>query len=223
MIDEAAAHANGRFLMQYVGTRREGRARLPRKSPSTREAGTLQFTTGPDLAHVEHQLDCIAIHDVPRVGKQLVLDLRDETRPAEEHEACLAAEHDAQQMIEPGKMIHVRVGDEHVRQPHQLARSKHGDVAQVEQQRAALVAKVDIQARIAECIVDQARFEKMTHAIASRLQTTRARAEKAGDASTTSRIAQSVESGVGVSSRTIAAALEICRTAGGNMIQETLP
>src|ERR1700687_1634806 len=75
----------------------------------------------------------------------------------------LAPEHDAQQMIEPGKVIHVRVGYKDVRQAHQLARRQHADVAEIEKQRPPFVAKVDIQGRVAERVVDQTSFEEGAH------------------------------------------------------------
>src|SRR5882762_3791011 len=66
-------------------------------------------------------------------------------------------------MIESGKVVHVRVGDKYVRQPHQLARRQHGDVAEIEQHCPPLVAKIDVQARVAKRIVDEARFEQRVH------------------------------------------------------------
>ena len=50
-----------------------------------------------------------------------------------------------------------------MRQAQQLARRQHGDIAAIEQQHPAFVAKVDVQAWIAERIVDQAGFEQVAH------------------------------------------------------------
>ena len=94
---------------------------------------------------------------------QLVFDLRDEVGPAEQHDAGLAPEHDAQQMIEARKVVHMRMGDKDVRQAHQLARRQRGDVAEIEKQRPPFVAKIDVQARVAERVVDETRFEDRAH------------------------------------------------------------
>ena len=115
--------------------------------------------------HVDHQLDLVAVHDVPGVRAQLVFDLRDELGPAKQHDVRLAPEHDAQQMIEPGKVIHVRMGDKDVRQAHQLARRQHADVAEIEKQCPPFVAKVDIQGRVAERVVDETSFEEGAHGL----------------------------------------------------------
>ena len=66
-------------------------------------------------------------------------------------------------MIKTGKVIHVRMGDEHLREAHELARRQHGNVAEVEKQRPVFITKVDIQSGIPERIVDQPSFEKGTH------------------------------------------------------------
>ncbi len=105
------------------------------------------------------------MHHVPRVRAQLVFHLRDEAGPADEHDALLAPEQHAQQGVEAGEVIHVRVADEHMRHAHQLAWRQHADVAEIEQQRPPFVAKVDVQARVAERAVDQAGFEQVAHAV----------------------------------------------------------
>src|SRR2546421_6584275 len=68
-------------------------------------------------------------------------------------------------MIEPGKVIHVRVRDEHVRNPHELPRRQHAQVAKIEEQRAAFVAEVDIEPGITERFVDEARLEEVPHVV----------------------------------------------------------
>jgi hypothetical protein len=64
-------------------------------------------------------------------------------------------------MIEPGKVIHVGMGDKDVRQAHQLARRQHADVTEIEKQRPPFVAKIDIQGRVAERVVDEPSFEEV--------------------------------------------------------------
>ena len=73
--------------------------------------------------------------------------------------------HDGEQTVESGEMIHVRMRDEDVREPHQLARRQRVDVADVEQQRAPLVAKVDVDPGIAECLVGELRLEQPVHRV----------------------------------------------------------
>ena len=72
-------------------------------------------TVCPDFVHVKHQLDLVAVHDVPGVRTQLVFDLGDKVGAAKQNDLGLAPEHDAQQVIEPGKVIHVRIGNKDVR------------------------------------------------------------------------------------------------------------
>src|SRR5438105_7082463 len=52
------------------------------------------------------------------------------------------------------------MSDEDVREAQEPARRQGGNVAQVEQQRAALVAKRDIKRRVAERVVHQAWIEQ---------------------------------------------------------------
>ena len=99
---------------------------------------------------------------------QLMLDLRDEIRSSEQHQTGLAPKHHAQQMIEPGEVIHVRMRDEDMRDTHQFSRRKHRNIAEVEQQRSTLIAKIDIQTRVAERIVDETRFKQAAHRSSSR-------------------------------------------------------
>ncbi len=64
--------------------------------------------------HVDDEIRCVVVNEVPGVGVQLVPDLGDESRRPVKTHACIAAEADAQQMIEAGEVIHVRVAHEHV-------------------------------------------------------------------------------------------------------------
>src|SRR5438067_8761378 len=167
MVDEARANAKRRLVMHDIITLFERLVRFSRESRPTRKTRSLTPPVRSRLAHVEHQL-VVAVDDVPYVRVQLVLDLRDEIRASVKRQAGFTSEHDAQQMIEPGKVVHVRVRDEHMRYAHQLARRQHADVAQIEQQRAAFVTKIDEHARIAERIVDEMRFKQAAHGASTR-------------------------------------------------------
>src|SRR5262245_10904174 len=122
VIDEAAADAEGRFLMEHVIRQLERSAWFPLELLPARKAGALPSAVHPDLAYVDNELGLVAVHDVPGIRAQLVLDLRDEARPTEQQQARLAPEHHAQEVIEAGEVVHVGVGDENMREAHQLSR-----------------------------------------------------------------------------------------------------
>jgi hypothetical protein len=71
----------------------------------------------------------------------------------------VAPEHEAQQMIETSKVIHVPVRDKDVADAQELARWQDRDVAEVEQQRPALELEVYTDARVPERIVDEVGIE----------------------------------------------------------------
>ena len=83
-------------------------------------------------------------------------------------------------MIETGEVIHVRMRDEYVRYAHQLARRQGADVAEVEQQRARFVAKIDEQTGIAERVVGETRFKQAAHGTSMRRGAARRAAVDAG-------------------------------------------
>jgi hypothetical protein len=61
-------------------------------------------------------------------------------------------------------MVHVGMRHEDVARPQDLARGEGGDVAQVEQEGAALEQHVHEQGRVGERPVDEAGLENRTHA-----------------------------------------------------------
>ena len=50
---------------------------------------------------------------------------------------------DAQQSIEPGKMIHVGVGHEGMADAQELTRRQRGQIPEIEQRRAATETEID--------------------------------------------------------------------------------
>jgi len=60
-------------------------------------------------------------------------------------------------------MIHVRMGNEYVREPQELACRQRGEVAEIEQQCASLLQEIHVQRRITERIVDQLGMEERRH------------------------------------------------------------
>ena len=97
-----------------------------------------------------------------------MLDPVDEAGRAKHPEAPRPAEADAQQPVEPAEMVHVGMRDEDVADPQQLARRQRQQVAEIEQQGAPGEAKVKVEARVAERIVDQVRLRQPGHSAPSR-------------------------------------------------------
>ncbi len=168
VVEERGAHAEARFVDQDAGRPRPVLLRGTREAVAAAESRLAAAAVGVQFVHLDRQRHLVAVHDVPRVRRQLVLDPGDEARPAVQRDARLAAEHHPQPAVEADEMIDVRVADEDVRQAQQFARRQRGNVAQVEQQRAPLVAKVDVQAGIAEGVVDQGGLEQRAHGTGSR-------------------------------------------------------
>ena len=121
MIDEAPANPQERLVVQNVAVPLEVRRLFARESGAAAKRRLASAAVEVDFAYVQYQVDRIPVHDVPGVGAQLVLDLIDEARAAQQGNPLLASEDDAQQLVEPGKVIHVGVGDEDVRDAQQLA------------------------------------------------------------------------------------------------------
>jgi hypothetical protein len=118
---------------------------------------------GCERMHLDRHRHLVAMHHVPRVGAQLVLDLVGEARPAPQHETADPAKAECEQVVEAGEVVHVGVTDERVADAQQQARRQVLDVTEVEQQRAAFVAHVDDEARLQAGRVDKARVERGSH------------------------------------------------------------
>ena len=70
---------------------------------------------------------------------------------------------DSQQLVESGEMIHVPMADEDVADAKQLAIGQAGEIADVEQHRAASEPEVEQQAGIGERLVDEAALNQLGH------------------------------------------------------------
>ena len=89
--------------------------------------------------------------------------LRDEAgRPEQVHRGRAADAH-AQQPVEADEMVHVGVGDERMRDAQELSCRQSREIAQVEQEGAALEQEVDVESGVAEGAVDEGRLEDRTH------------------------------------------------------------
>ena len=67
----------------------------------------------------------------------------------------VAAQADAQQPVEAEEVVHVRVGDEHVRDAQQLLVGQGREIAEIEQQRPWLELEVDVEPGIAKRLVHE--------------------------------------------------------------------
>src|SRR5215208_8460808 len=69
----------------------------------------------------------------------------------------------AQEPIEPGEMVHVRVRDEHVADEQELAARQRAKLTEIEQQGAAAELEGDEQSRIRERLAHQSRPHQPGH------------------------------------------------------------
>src|SRR5205085_9793483 len=157
VIHEAAADPERGFVVQNIVDDGQRATGFAREAGSARKSTARSTAVGADFVHVDYELDFVTVHDVPSVSAQLVLELIDEMRASEQDDPGLASEHDTQPMIEAGKVVHVRVRDENMRDAHQLPRRQHAQITQIKEQRAAFIAEVDIEAGVTERLVDKAR------------------------------------------------------------------
>jgi hypothetical protein len=116
-----------------------------------------------ELVRGDSEVHVIVMDQVPRVGRELVFDAVQKLRRTEQAHMFRAAEADAQQSIEAGKVVHVGVRDEHVADAQQLPRGQAADVTDIEQQRATGEPEVDQQCRITERTVDEFGCEYRAH------------------------------------------------------------
>jgi hypothetical protein len=128
------------------------------------EAGTPQSSVRRHLVRRQFEVDGVVLDQVPGERRELVFHLVDEPLRPVQRERSIPAEAGPQQAVETHEVVHVGVRHEHVAGAQQLARRDRRDVAQVEEQGAALEQDVDEQRRVAERPVDQARLEDRAHA-----------------------------------------------------------
>ena len=167
VIERHGADAEFRLVDQDAGCRDRRRQRLPMKGIARVELGRDGEQIFMQLRDADHEVRGIARDQVPGIGGQLVLDPVDEAGRAKQLEAQRPAEADAQQPVEPAEVVHVGVRDKDVADPQQLPRRQRVQVAKVEQQGAPAEAKVEIETRVAERIVDQPRRHEPGHPGAS--------------------------------------------------------
>src|SRR5512139_3145455 len=69
----------------------------------------------------------------------------------------------AHEPVEADEVVHMRVRDEHMGEPQQMSRRERRVVAEIERERALLEAEIDVDAGVAEGVVDEAGVENRAH------------------------------------------------------------
>ena len=100
---------------------------------------------------------------IPQVRLQLMLDMVDKPiRPIEAY-SCVPADQQSQQPVEADEVIDMGMRDADVSDPLHLARGQRRDVAQIEQDGAALEQSLDIECRVSGSPIDQTGIQKRPH------------------------------------------------------------
>lgn len=164
VVERPRPHLKLLILQQHVVTQRDLGQRLALETVPSPKLRTLHASLA-QLMHQNREVGGVTFNQIPRVRVQLVLDLIDEVaRPVQAY-ANVATEADAQQMIEAGEVIHVRMRYEHVADAQQLARRHVGDIADVEQHGATLELEIDVEPRVAEDPIYELGVIDRTHAL----------------------------------------------------------
>ena len=77
---------------------------------------------GIDFGHDERKIGKIAIDEIPTIGAEFVMHIVDEAFRSIKADRFLATDQQPQQAIKPDEMIDMRMGDEDMSQPLDLAR-----------------------------------------------------------------------------------------------------
>ena len=163
VVEESAAHAERLRLEQQTVRKCDGFLVLPAESVLAVKRRTPAAPLRRGLRHLEREIGFVTADEIPGIGGEAVLDLRQKPGRAEEPHLEAASEAETQQPVEAHEMIHVGVRHEHVAQAQDLARGQQPDVAQIEKHGAPLEQTVDIDAGVAEGVVDEHGVEKRSH------------------------------------------------------------
>src|SRR5262249_42088671 len=90
--------------------------------------------------------------------------LIDESSRTEQADLLLAPDVEAQQPVEADEVVDMRVRDEHLLEPQDLSCRQRRDVAEIDEDRALLEQRLDVERRIARAAVDQGGMQQRTHA-----------------------------------------------------------
>src|SRR4051794_7495840 len=119
----------------------------------------------PKLFDDDAEIDRVSAEEVPCKGSELVLDPLDEPERPDETKRLGTVKADPQQPVEAGEMIHVGVRDEGVAHAQDFARGERPKVAEIEQERPAAEAEVNVEARVIKWAVDQPRLDEPSHGV----------------------------------------------------------
>jgi hypothetical protein len=115
------------------------------------------------LMGLDDERGLITVYEVPRVRRELMPHLLNEIRWAVQPHSGISAQANPQEMVETCEVIHVRMRNEDIAQPQELARGQSRDIANVEQQRTPLELQIEIKAWIAEGAIDELGVEDRAH------------------------------------------------------------
>lgn len=120
---------------------------------------------GFDFSHHENEVADIAIDEIPMIGEKLVMHVVDEAPWTVQVDLLLPPYEQSQQAIESDEVIHMRMRDKDVLEALNFARRERGDIAQVEQDRAPLEQRLDIERRVPGPPVDETRMQNWPHEV----------------------------------------------------------
>ena len=163
MVEQGAAHLQRRFSQQHIAGADHAGFVFAAEHVVAAEAGAPPGFPAVQFGHAQLEVGCVVMHQIPGIGTQLVFHLVEKAGRAEQLQFPVAPEQYAQQPVETDEMVHVRVGHKHIADAQQLARGKHLDIAQIEQQCTVLEQAVDEQYRVAGRAVYQMRMKGRAH------------------------------------------------------------
>ncbi len=162
VVEVDGANRQGRFAQHDPVEGRFSDGTVGAKLSTAREAAG-QGRCGVQFGDVQDEAVAIAFYQVPAVAGQLAGQVVEKPLGAKQMQILVPAQQDAQDAVEPAKVVHVGVGYENVADFQDVAGRQRGNVPQVEQQGAITVAKGYEQDRVLEGAVDQSRKEAGAH------------------------------------------------------------
>jgi hypothetical protein len=132
VVEQGGAHTERGLVPQHPARELPSLERLGAEAVAASQPPAVGLPCGIDLPGLDDEVAGIALDEVPGVGGQLVRHLRHETGWTEHPQRGVAAQADAEQAIEAAEVVHVRVRDEHVRDPEDLLRRQEVEVAEID-------------------------------------------------------------------------------------------
>ena len=120
------------FAQQQTAVRHALRLPLALEAGPPGKGRRRQSSVFAHFSHAEHWVALIPGDQVPGIGLELMLDGVDHPYGAIDIHGLFAAKKATQEIVEPGKMVHVPVRHENVADAQQLARGQRAEVAEVQ-------------------------------------------------------------------------------------------